>query len=135
MSIHVFDASAMVAYLAGEPGAAVVDQLLNDPNALCYAHSVNLCEVFYDSLRTTNDARQARQTVIDLIAAGVIERRDMSRRFWQRVGGLKARGRISLADCFGIALAQELSGEIVTSDHHEFDPLVPLGIVTINFIR
>ena len=59
----------------------------------------------------------------------------MNRRFWQRVGGLKARGRISLADCFCIVLAQELSGEVVTSDHHEFDPLVPLGIVPIRFIR
>ena len=59
----------------------------------------------------------------------------MGRQYWQRVGTLKSAGRISLADCFGIALAQILSGDIVTSDHHEFDPLVPLGIVSINFIR
>jgi predicted nucleic acid-binding protein len=44
-------------------------------------------------------------------------------------------GRISLADCFCIVLAQELSGEVVTSDHHEFDPLVPLNLVPITFIR
>ena len=124
----------MVAYLAGEPGALVVDTLLNDAKALCYAHSVNLCEVFYDSLRTT-DEHQARQALEDLYSAGVIERRDLSRSFWQSVGKLKARGRISLADCFGLALAQHLGGEIVTSDHHEFDPLVPLGIVPIRFIR
>ena len=134
MRVHVLDASAMVAYLAGEPGALVVDSLLNDPNALCYAHSVNLCEVFYDSLRTKN-ARQARQVIVDLYAAGVIERRDLSRPFWHSVGRLKARGKISIADCFGIALAQKLGGEIVTSDHHEFDPLVSLGIVPILFIR
>jgi predicted nucleic acid-binding protein len=124
----------MVAYLAGEPGALVVDSLLNDPNALCYAHVVNLCEVFYDALRTTSE-RQARQTIADLYAAGVMERRDLSRPFWHSVGRLKARGGISIADCFGIALAQKLGGEIVTSDHHEFDPLVPLGIVAIRFIR
>ena len=70
-----------------------------------------------------------------LYADGIIERRDMSRRFWQRVGILKARGRISIADCFAIALAQELSAELVTADHHEFDPLVPLGLVPIRFIR
>jgi predicted nucleic acid-binding protein len=134
VSIHVFDASAMVAYLAGEQGAPVVDSLLNEPNALCYAHVVNLCEVFYDALRATN-ARQARQTIVDLYAAGVIERRDLGRSFWHNVGRLKARGRISLADCFGVALAQKLGGEIVTSDHHEFDPLVLLGIVPIHFIR
>jgi predicted nucleic acid-binding protein len=124
----------MVAYLTGEPGGAMVDALLNDPNAVCYAHAVNLCEVFYDALRQV-DKRQALQTIADLRAAGLVERQDMSRRFWQRVAELKARGRISLADCFGIALAQELSGEIVTSDHHEFDPLVSLNIVPIKFIR
>jgi predicted nucleic acid-binding protein len=124
----------MVAYVSGEPGDAVVAALLLDPSATCYAHSVNLCEVYYDTLRAT-DAKRARDTILTLFADGVIERRDMSRRFWQRVGALKARGRISLADCFGIVLAQESEGEIVTSDHHEFDPLVPLGIVAINFIR
>jgi hypothetical protein len=59
----------------------------------------------------------------------------MSRPFWQSVGRLKARGRISIPDCFCIVLAQELGGEVVTSDHHEFDPLVPLGLVSIRFIR
>jgi hypothetical protein len=64
-----------------------------------------------------------------------IECHDMNRSFWQRVGELKARGRISLPDCFCISLAQELGSEVVTIDHGEFDPLVPLGIVPINFIR
>ena len=68
---------------------------------------------------------RATQTILTLFADGVIERTDMSRHFWQRVGELKARGRIS----------QELGGEVVTSDHGEFDPLVPLGIVPVNFIR
>ncbi len=134
MNIHILDASAMVAYIAGEPGDDVVTALLLDPAAICYAHSVNLCEVYYDTLRLTNE-RRARQVIATLFADGVIEQRTMSRRFWRRVGGLKARGRISLADCFCIALAQEFSGEVVTSDHHEFDPLVPLGIVPIRFIR
>lgn len=124
----------MVAYLTGEPGDAVVTALLSDPKAVCYAHSVNLCEVYYDTLRAT-DVTRARQTIATLFSDGVIERQTMSRAFWQRVGDLKARGGISLADCFGIALAHHLDGEIVTSDHHEFDPLVPLGIVPINFIR
>ena len=55
--------------------------------------------------------------------------------FWRRVGEFKARGRISLADCFCLALAERLSGQVVTSDHKEFDPIVPLNIVPILFIR
>jgi PIN domain nuclease of toxin-antitoxin system len=134
MSIHALDASAMVAYLAGEPGELVVTALLADPAATCYAHTINLCEVYYHLIRTT-DVRRARQGILSLFADGVIERHDMNRRFWQRVGELKARGRISLPDCFCISLVQELGGEVVTSDHGEFDPLVPLGIVPIKFIR
>src|SRR5438046_3088663 len=104
----------MIAYLAGEPGDAVVADLLTDPESACYAHSVNLCEVYYDTLRATDEER-ARAVISTLFSDGVIERKNMSRAFWERVGALKSRGGISLADCFGIALAQELDGEIVTS--------------------
>ena len=132
--IAVLDACAMIAFLTAEPGGEVVRSLLGDPNVTCYAHSVNLCEVYYGFLRTSTGPR-ATQAIDDLLAAGVIERGDMGRPFWSRVGRLKAVGRISIADCFYIALAQELSGQVVTSDHHEFDPLVPLGICPILFIR
>jgi predicted nucleic acid-binding protein len=83
----------------------------------------------------TADTRRARQTILDLRAAGVVERRDMNRRFWQGVAALKARGRISLADCFCIALAQELGADVVTSDRREFGPIASLGIVSVRFIR
>jgi PIN domain nuclease of toxin-antitoxin system len=131
---YVLDASALVAYLRGEQGGVVVQNLLLDPNAICYAHSINLCEVYYQSVRQSNTAR-AQATIASLYADGIIERRDMSRRFWRNVGEHKARGGISLPDCFCISLAQELVCEVVTSDHGEFDPLVPLGIVPIRFIR
>lgn len=132
--IHVLDACAILAYLKGEPGGSIVDTLLRDPSSPCFSHVVNLCEVYYDFLRLS-DEKTARAAIRDLYADGVNERKDLSRKFWQRVGQLKARGKISLADCFCIALAQELSGEVVTSDHKEFDPLVPLGICPIRFIR
>ncbi len=131
---YVLDACAMIAYIEGEPGGAAVAALLSDSAAVCYAHSLNLCEVYYQGLRRS-DPRTARAAIASLYRDGVIERRDMSRRFWQRVGGHKARGRLSLPDCICIALAEELSAELVTSDHGEFDPLVPLGIVPIKFIR
>lgn len=134
MSIHILDASAITAHLNAEAGADVVDSLLTDPNALCYAHSVNLCEVYYDIVRKSN-SQQAIVIIRSLYDDGLIERRDMNRRFWHRVGDLKARGKISIADCFCIVLAQELGGEVVTSDHHEFDALVPLNIVPFHFIR
>lgn len=132
--IHVFDACAMIAYLRGEPGELIVNGFLSTPDDMCYAHTMNLLEVYYDFIRKHSEP-VARQALVDLAAAGVIERRDMNTEFVLRVGQLKARGRISLPDCFCIVLAQEVSGQVVTSDHHEFGPLVPLGIVPIHFIR
>jgi PIN domain nuclease of toxin-antitoxin system len=131
---YALDACAMIAYLRGELGGTVVDGFLNSPTDTCYAHSINLLEVYYDFIRK-HDEPTARQALGDLRAVGVITRRDMNQPYLHQVGQLKARGRISLADCFCIVLAQTLSGQVVTSDHHEFDPLVPLGIVTIHFIR
>jgi predicted nucleic acid-binding protein len=130
----VIDACALIAYLRGEIGGAVVRNLLETPGTVCYAHSVNLCEVYYLSVRQ-KDSNRARAIIATLYADGIIERRDMSRKFWREVGDLKAGGRISLPDCMCIALAVQLSATVVTSDHGEFDPLVPLGIVPIQFIR
>ena len=124
----------MLAYIEGEIGQTVVASLLADPRSTCYAHSINLCEVYYQVMRRT-DGRTARSAIASLRADGVVERQDMSRRFWQDVGLHKSRGGISLPDCFCITLAQKLAGEVVTSDHGEFDRLVPLGIVPITFIR
>jgi predicted nucleic acid-binding protein len=131
---YVLDACTMIAYIEGEPGQQLVASMLSDSVSTCYAHSINLLEVYYQVSRNS-DPPSAENAINSLIADGVVERSDMSRTFWQRVGDLKSKGRIALADCFCIALAQELGGEVVTSDHGEFDPLVPLGIVPIKFIR
>ena len=98
---HALDASAIVAYLEGEPGGTVVAALLADPNAFCYAHSVNLCEVYYQGIRRKG-MPAVQNAMASLYADGVIERRDMSLRFWHRAGELKANGRISLPDCYCI---------------------------------
>jgi PIN domain nuclease of toxin-antitoxin system len=46
--IYVLDACAMIALLLREPGEEVVWAHLLEKDATCFAHSVNLCEVFYD---------------------------------------------------------------------------------------
>ena len=130
----VLDACALIAYLRGEPGSEIVDALLSDPSVSCFAHSINLCEVHYHFLRAADEAT-ATQVLLDLDSVGLIERSDIGRPFWRRVGALKPRGRISLADCFCLALSQELGATLVTSDHHEYDAIVPLGICPIRFIR
>jgi predicted nucleic acid-binding protein len=131
---YVLDACAMIAYLQGEAGAPVVDAMLKDTARQCFAHSINLCEVYYDTLRASDEAT-ADQAIADLFAAGVIERNEMDPGLWREVGKIKSRGRISIADAFCAALAQRLGGEAVTSDHREFEPLRAAGVCTVTFIR
>ncbi len=135
MKVYILDACAVIAFLAGKLGAAVVTQLLSDPNNLCCIHAVNLCEVYYDAIRKT-DVTTARQDMTTLLSGGLVLRSDMDSDFWQRVGELKVNpGRLSLADCFALALAQRAGATLVTSDHHEFDPIMPLNLCPILFIR
>ena len=132
---YVFDACAMIAYLRGEDGADVVRQILRDPANRCVAHAVNLCEVYYDFVRVS-DVKTARAAIRDLAAVGIRARRDISRSFWMAVGDLKGTIRkVSLADCFAIALSRGLEARVLTSDHHEFDPLVSDRVCRVQFIR
>ena len=44
--LYVLDACALIAYLRAEAGASVVGDALADSANTCFAHGVNLCEVF-----------------------------------------------------------------------------------------
>ena len=56
MAVVVLDSSAVIAYLRGKPGKERVAAALLDENVSCQMHAVNLCEVFYDTLRAQGTA-------------------------------------------------------------------------------
>lgn len=130
----VFDACAMIALLRLEPGALAARQILRANPGQCYAHAVNLLEVYYGFTRVSGMAYAERAVEI-LTAAGIIIREDMDAGLWKDAGGIKAANRISLADVFCLALARRIGGEVITTDHREFDPLVALGLCPIRFLR
>ncbi len=132
--IYVLDASAIIAWLRNEPGAAVVEAAVRDVNAPCLVHGINLCEVYYDAYRNAGEAH-AESVIIDLAKAGVVERNDFDQTFWKDAGKLKAGGGVSLADCLAITLTNRTSGVLLTSDHHEMDKVAAAGICPITFIR
>jgi PIN domain nuclease of toxin-antitoxin system len=132
--IYVLDASAMIAYLRDEAGADVVEQALLDKTGRCLAHAINLCEVFYDLIRSGGES-DALSAINDLYAMGVGERTDFDKLFWQEAGRLKAQGRIALADCLAITLTNRVGGTLLTSDHGELDRIATAGTCSITFIR
>lgn len=102
---RVIDASALIAFLRDETGADVVENALSAPEK-CYAHALNLCEVYYDFFRASNQ-EAAEAAISDLLGLGIEDRTDMDSEFWRDVGGLKAvHRRVSL--CCALALARRL---------------------------
>ncbi len=134
-NLYVLDACALIAFLFRENGASVVDSLLTDETATCLAHAVNLCEVYYDMARRHNVAT-ARLSLEKLAELGIQTRTDLESDFIEQVGLLKVNpGKLSLADCFALALAIRTNATLVTSDHLELDRVAQLGICSILFIR
>jgi predicted nucleic acid-binding protein len=134
------DASALLALVRAEPGAAVVLAALAEPGNVCYAHEVNLCEVFYVQAREQDDATAAADLERLLTVTGVVAYATRDREFLREVGRLRARitsERLaaSLADCFCAATARALSCELLIADHREFEPIAALGLCRVTFIR
>lgn len=130
----VLDASAMIAYLRNEAGAEIVTSYLLDDQSECVAHAVNVMEVYYDFLRT-GDAEIANSAIESLLGDGLTIREDMDADIWKDAAALKVSYKLSVADTFCIALARRLKCDVLTSDHHEMNALVNLGICDIRFIR
>jgi len=78
----------------------------------------------------------ADRVLEELGVAGVIRRDDLSPLFCRAAAALKSEfRRISLADCFALALARELDARFLTADHHELDAVAMMGRFDIAFIR
>lgn len=131
----IFDASALLAYPKGEPGAALTESLLVDPGNSREAHAVNLCEVYYHVI-LVEDEVHAHNALADLRGLGLVERGDIDEPIWQQAARLKVEIQdASLADCFVIALAQRVGGNIVTADHPAFDVVAARGLCSVTSIR
>jgi predicted nucleic acid-binding protein len=133
---YVLDACAIISLVKNEDGALIVRQALESENNVCFIHAVNLCEVYYDCLRCYG-SDPAEELIAKLIESGLILRSDMDMEFWKAAGKLKSRGRISLADCFAVSLAKREDAALLTSDRHEFEPLlaIPGFPAQVLFIR
>lgn len=133
---YVLDACAIISLIRKEEGCILIRQVFEVEENLCFIHALNLCEVYYDCLRCYG-APQTENLLTKLTQAGLVIRDDMDIDFWKAAGALKALGRISLADCFAVALAVREDAWLLTSDRHEFEPLLatPGFPAKVQFIR
>jgi ribonuclease VapC len=118
----ILDAHALLTYLEKEPGyekvkAAFLDAVEKDTNLLMT--SVNFGEVYYIVLRECG--QQKADEIEKVVQTLPIEIVDVDLALTKEAARLKAKYRISYADCFAAALAKiTRKGEILTGDK-EFD--------------
>ncbi len=132
--VVVFDSCPLIALAKDEPGADVVEQLLADPTHECHVHAINLCEFQYDGYRIRGE-ETTDAAIRDFLAQGLIVREDFDADFRLRIARRKAGGRVSLADCCGLALAERLGGSFCSADRHELEKFAAAAQPPIIFIR
>ena len=121
----VLDACALISYLNDETGSDIVDDLLKKTaggETNIYMNIVNLIEVHYANIRSLGP-EQAEIILENILASPIQVVPAVSDTVFQQSSRLKASYKCSLADAIGLATAIELSGQFVTSDHHELEAI------------
>ena len=133
--VYVFDACAVIALLKAEPGAEVVEALLQEEGNRCIVHVISACEIYYDLYR--RDGEEFADGLSEILEGfGFDLDANVPSVLWQVAGKLKGEWkRVSLADCFALARAINAAGTLVTSDHHELDRIADAQVCPIRFIR
>jgi len=134
---YILDACALLAFLRNEPGADIVATVINSANndeAGIIMHKMNLLEVFYDLYRTIGKEK-AVEIVTKIKKHPITINAEITDEIFYEAGRLKALYKISLADSFALAQALVFNGELLTSDHHEFDSIERLEPIIFRWIR
>ena len=134
---YILDACALLAFLRNEPGADIVAAAINSANndeTGIIINKVNLLEVFYDLYRTIGKEK-AVEIVSKIKKYPITINAEITDEIFYEAGRLKALYKISLADSFALAQALVINGELLTSDHHEFDSIERLEPIIFRWIR
>jgi predicted nucleic acid-binding protein len=114
----VLDSWAVIAYFEDEPAGRQVADLIGDAheNGIPLMMSViNAGEVWYILAREVSE-EDASNTIAELQHLG-IEFVDVNWRLALEAARLKSKHKMSYADCFAAALANENKASLVTGDH------------------
>ena len=128
-SRYVMDSHAILAFIQEEPGHDYVENLLRkaaNGHLELHISVINLAEVQYKIIRRDEDPT-TELTAIEAFPLTVAP----ADPHIPQVVQLKARYPISLADCFAVALAQDLDCPVVTGDP-EFRKLE--GVVAVQWL-
>lgn len=129
MNRYVYDSYAMIAFFKDEPGGSEVEGLLSSASNSNFITTVNVGEIFYIEAKRS-DLLTAEEMIEDLYKTP-LQFVDVSFALVMEAAQIKARHRLSYADCFAAALARRLDAALVTGDP-EFEQIE--DVVTIEWL-
>ena len=132
--IYVVDACSLIAYLRGEKGSDKFCSLLKNTNNKFLMHSVNLGEVYYILLRISG-IEKSKEFFEDVTKLPIDIIWTLNIPFIELVGKYKTSYRISYADAFALALAEQSNAKVVSTDHHEFDIIEKAKVLSFYWLR
>jgi len=134
---YVLDACALLAILRNEAGAdevnAVIDAAHNCKVTLVM-NKLNLLEVYYVIRRSLGKER-ADYIISELKKRPITINQEITDEIFSEAGRMKAEYKISLADSIVLAEASVSGGELLTTDHHEFDAVEEKEKIKFRWIR
>jgi uncharacterized protein len=119
------DAFAWLAWLQDEPGAAVVQQCLDESDrgrAECVTSIINLGEAYYRLIRVQRRDEAESLWRMALRRTLPVAVKEATRRRARRAAELKANHAIAYADAFAVSTALEFRATLLTGDP-EIKPL------------
>jgi len=122
---YVLDANALIALLGNEDGAdnvAAIYAEADSGEAEIIMNAVNLLEVYYDFYRAY-DKKTADEMIAHVEKSIINIVTEIDKPLVAEAGRLKAIYKMSLADTFAVAQVIVSNGVLVTSDHHELEPI------------
>ena len=134
MANYVLDSYALLAFFRDEPGAGIVEKLLNeaaeDKHEL-YTTVVNAGEVYYISYR--KDGAPGAELAWQALKKFPLHVIDVDLDFSLAAAKIKSTNRLSYADAFAAALTIQKKATLITGDD-EFDSLVGQAGFKVKYI-
>jgi len=131
---HVLDASALIVFLREETGYERFVELLKQDESYFAMHIVNIGELYYVFWRSDGE-NKAEETWSKTTEMPIRIVNSLNESFVKRVGRWKVTQRISYADAFALATAEEHGVSLVTTNHREFDPIERAGLLKFYWLK
>jgi predicted nucleic acid-binding protein len=131
------DACALIAVLVMENGATNIRNLFQkivDHQAVLVMNKFNFLEVYYKIYKAYGEV-EANKLVDTMKQMPIIINDTLKDDVLKEAGRLKVNYKISIADSIAIAEAIVNKGTLVTSDHHEIEPVEKTEKIKVFWFR